>query len=98
MAVAFKGKRTTSGSSGALRIESAFFRAHPEAEGEFRMVALAPGKFLVDFDTADDAEDDDPTMRAFLSFLDAQIAKRPEDVQKLEHDLIAEIEDLVGPE
>lgn len=97
-AVLYKGKRTTSGSSGALRVESAFFRSHPDAAGEFRIQAIAPGQFLVSFaaTAADEDESGDPALASFLSFLEARLAAEPDGVVPLDADLLAEIDDLVG--
>lgn len=96
--VLYKGKRTTSGSSGALRIESAFFRSHPDASGEFRIQAIAPGLFLVSFDASapDEGEAGDPALAPFLSFLEARLAAELDEIVPLDERLVAEIDDLVG--
>jgi antitoxin PrlF len=82
-AASFGGAITTTGNSGALRLDKSFFTAHPEFRVRAKLVVhhIGPGKVLVTVDegAADaDAEDaHDPVVSAYLAFLEKDMAANP---------------------
>jgi hypothetical protein len=92
----YTGKSTTAGNSTALRVESAFFRSHPEARGSFKVKQVGRGQFLFSFDVSQEGEED-PALAAFLSFIDKEMEAGRDEFTPLDQDLLDEIDGLVGP-
>ena len=76
----FSGSVTTTGRSEALRLEKSFFRANPEFRQRAKVTArvVGPGHVLV---TVEDqpvgALEPDPTVSAFLAFLERDMLSDP---------------------
>ena len=82
-AAGFGGAITTTGHSGALRLEKSFFHAHPEfrLKAKLRVHHIGPGQLLVSVEdgpaaaTAEEAHD--PIVSAYLAFLEKDMAANP---------------------
>ncbi len=95
----FSGRTTVAGNSKALRIDAAFFRAHPEFDtgADIKVQLLGPGQALVSVAKAakwalrDVARQDepDPVERAFLGLLERDMAAHPERLEPLSAKLFA---------
>jgi len=93
----YQGKQARTGNSLGLRFEKALFQSHPEFCGGVRAHVFAPGRMLVVAEpVAKSRRDADPVMEAFLSFLAADIANRPQQIKPLDRSLAARIGDLTG--
>lgn len=81
-AVSFEGSVTTTGRSEAVRLEKAFFRAHPEFHQKARVRAQAIGEGHVLVSVAEPliptSDEVDPVVSAYLSFLEADMVAHPE--------------------
>lgn len=95
----YKGKVTPVGNSKGIRLDAAFFKAHPEFNGEVRATVLADGQVLLSAKGAvrhsrmdDDA---DPVMLGFLQFLEKQMAEHPELIEPVDNAQLARIGKLV---
>lgn len=76
--MSYKGKITTAGTSEAIRLEKDLFKQHPEFKqsAEVKADIIGPGKMLISvLDESDVDNDLDPVVDAFLSFLEADMAK-----------------------
>ena len=95
----YSGKVTPVGNSKGIRLDAAFFRAHPEFEGEVRATVLADGQVLLSARPSGKkraAEDmDDPVLLGFLGFLEAQMAAQPERITAADSAQLARIGKLV---
>jgi antitoxin PrlF len=94
---AYTGTITTTGKSEAIRLEKALFRSHPEfrQKAKVRAHVIGPGTMLVSVAGKPKAKSEpDPVMRAFLSFLAADISRRPDRVRPLAESRIKEARDL----
>lgn len=95
----YSGKVTPVGNSKGIRLESAFFKAHPEFEGEVRATVLADGQVLLSARSlgkkAKAGEMDDPVLLGFLGFLETQMATRPERITAADRAQLARIGKLV---
>ena len=95
----YSGKVTPVGNSKGIRLDSAFFKAHPEFAGEVRATVLADGQVLLSARSsgkrAKAGEMDDPVLLGFLGFLEAQMASRPEDIVAADPAQLARIGKLV---
>lgn len=75
----YHAKAATVGNSKALRLDSALFREHPEfGTGEFSVSVIAPGCMLVQATAEVAVDESDPVFDAFVSFLEDQMARRPD--------------------
>ncbi|MBI3983218.1 MAG: hypothetical protein HY337_09910 [Gemmatimonadetes bacterium] len=75
----YRAKAATVGNSKALRLDSALFREHPEfAAGEFAVSVIAPGCMLVQAEANRTDHEADPVFDAFVTFLEHQMAQRPD--------------------
>jgi antitoxin PrlF len=95
----YRGKATTVGNSRALSFEASFFKAHPEfAAGRVEAHVIAPGTMLVTSAgrAAPEGDEEDPVMLAFLAFMEKEMVRRPELIQPLDAQLIADMDELVG--
>lgn len=82
----YTGTITTTGKSEAIRLDKALFKSHPEFRQKAKVQAhvIGPGTMLVSVaDDAPVANDADPVMAAFLSYLSSDIARAPERVKPL---------------
>lgn len=81
-AVSFEGSVTTTGRSEAVRLEKAFFRAHPEfrQRARVRAQAVGEGHVLVSLSEPMVSNGDvvDPVVTAYLGFLEADMKAHPE--------------------
>ena len=96
----YAGKVTQVGNSKGIRLDAAFFRAHPEFGGEVQATVLAEGQVLLSAKTkrrprARKAEAPDPVMASFLDFLERQMRRHPERIRPLDAKLLDEIGELV---
>ena len=95
----YSGKVTPVGNSKGIRLDSAFFKAHPEFEGEVRVTVLADGQVLLSARSsgkkAKAVEMDDPVLLGFLGFLEAQMAAQPERITTADPAQLARIGKLV---
>jgi antitoxin PrlF len=93
----FDGAITTTGTSEAIRLEKAFFKAHPEFKQKSRVHAqvIAPGQVLVSVVRPMPTEpEDDPVVLAYLRFLERDIETHPERLVPFDADRRARIEAL----
>ncbi len=95
----YSGKVTPVGNSKGIRLDSAFFKAHPEFAGEVRATVLADGQVLLSARTSGkgrkSAESDDPVLLGFLSFLESRMAAQPESITPADPAQLARIRKLV---
>jgi prlF antitoxin for toxin YhaV_toxin len=95
----YSGKVTPVGNSKGIRLGAAFFKAHPEFEGEVRATVLADGQVLLSAQSsgkkAKAGEMDDPVLLGFLGFLEAQMAAQPERITAADSAQLARIGKLV---
>lgn len=96
---ALKGSVTTTGRSGAIRIDKAFFQLHPEFRQRAKVAVhpVGPGHVLVsviDDDSDGGAEADDPMVAAFLAFLERDTTAHPERIVPLSSSRIEEAVEL----
>ena len=95
----YSGKVTPVGNSRGIRLDAAFFRAHPEFEGEVRVTVLADGQILLSARSsgkkAKGGEMDDPVLLGFLGYLEAQMAAQPEQIAAADPAQLARIGKLV---
>ena len=95
----YSGKVTPVGNLKGIRLDSAFFKAHPEFEGEVRATVLADGQVLLSARSpgkkAQAGEMDDPVVLGFLGFLAAQMAAQPERITAADPAQLARIGKLV---
>ncbi len=78
----FGGAITTTGRSGALRLDKAFFSSHPEfrVKAKLRVHHIGPGQALVSVEEAPkdgEMEAPDPVVSAYLAFLEKDMASNP---------------------
>jgi hypothetical protein len=95
----YGGKVTPVGNSKGIRLDAAFFKAHPEFNGDVRATVLADGQVLLSAKSTvrrpprnDDA---DPVMLGFLHFLEKQMAEHPDLIEPLDRAQLARIGKLV---
>jgi antitoxin PrlF len=96
----YSGKVTQVGNSRGIRLDAAFFRAHPEFGGEVQATVLAEGQVLLSAKATrrargQKAEAPDPVMASFLGFLERQMQAHPERIRPLNAKLLDEIGELV---
>ena len=95
----YSGTVTPVGNSKGIRLDAAFFRAHPEFEGKVRATVLADGQVLLSARSstkkARAGEMDDPVLLGFLAFLQPQMAAQPERITAADPAQLARIGRLV---
>jgi len=95
----YSGKVTPVGNSKGIRLDAAFFKAHPEFEGEVRATVLADGQVLLSARSlgkkAKAGEMDDPVLLSFLGFLETQLATQPAQITAADRGQLARIGKLV---
>ena len=95
----YSGKVTPVGNSKGIRLDSAFFKAHPEFDGEVRATVLANGEVLLSAKRSqkkvrvDDRED--PVVLGFLRFLETRMAAQPDQIVPADAVQLARIRKLV---
>jgi len=96
----YAGKVTRVGNSKGIRLDAAFFKAHPEFGGEVQATVLAEGQVLLSAKAkrrarGKRAEAPDPVVASFLGFLERQMRAHPERIRPLDSKLLGEIGALV---
>lgn len=95
----YSGKVTPVGNSKGIRLDAAFFKAHPEFSGEVRVTVLADGQVLLSARSsgkrAKAGEMEDPMLLGFLGFLEAQMAAQPARITAADSAQLARIGKLV---
>ncbi len=95
----YSGKVTPVGNSKGIRLDAAFFKAHPEFEGEVGATVLANGQVLLSARSSGKkrkaGEMEDPVLLGFLGFLAAQMAAQPEGITAADPAQLARIGKLV---
>ena len=95
----YSGKVTLVGNSKGIRLDAAFFKAHPEFEGEVRATVLAGGQVLLSArpsgTKARADERDVPVLLGFLAFLEAQMTAHPSLITAADPAQLARIGKLV---
>jgi len=95
----YNGKVTPVGNSKGIRLDAAFFKAHPEFNGAVRATVLADGQVLLSakgtIRRSRDEDDADPVMLGFLQFLEKQMVNHPEQIAPADYDQLARIGKLV---
>lgn len=80
----YAGKVTRVGNFKGVRVDAAFFKAHPEFNGDVRVTVLADGLALLSAETRgrrrSTSEDADPVMLGFLRFLQKQMTEHPDQI------------------
>ncbi|MCA3160067.1 MAG: type II toxin-antitoxin system PrlF family antitoxin [Burkholderiales bacterium] len=95
----YSGKVTPVGNSKGIRIDAAFFKAHPEFNGAVKATVLADGQVLLSASRATrrqpEEDNSDPVMLVFLSFLEQQLSQHPELIAPVDQEQLARIGQLV---
>ena len=96
----YRGKVTPVGNSKGIRLDAAFFKAHPEFNGEVRATVLADGHVLLSARCRRRAtvkdHDVDPVMLGFLKFLEKQMTEHPELIEPVDRAQLQRIGKLVA--
>jgi antitoxin PrlF len=91
----FRGRKTATGNSLALRFDRALFKSHPEFSGDVDAYVIAPGRMLVVAEMeAPGSRQQDPVIASFLSFLAEDMKRNPNRIQPLDAALMTRIEKL----
>lgn len=95
----YAGKVTSVGNSKGIRFDAAFFRAHPEFDGEVSATVLADGEVLLSAvwrgKSTRSAKEEDPVVLGFLRFLESQMTLRPDQIVAADGAQLARIGKLV---
>jgi antitoxin PrlF len=96
----YAGKVTQVGNSKGIRLDAAFFKAHPEFGGAVQATVLAEGQVLLSAKAkrrgrGKKPEAPDPVVASFLGFLERQMRAHPERIRPLDDKLLDEIGALV---
>jgi hypothetical protein len=93
---AYQGKVAAIGNSKGIRLDAAFFRAHPEFSGEVMATVVSDGHVLLSAKPlAKEESERDPVLGSFLTFLEKEIQEHPALIQPADQGLLAEIAELV---
>ena len=93
---AYQGKVAAIGNSKGIRLDAAFFRAHPEFSGEVMATVVSDGHVLLSAKPQAKEENKfDPVLGGFLTFLEKKMQEHPELIQPADQRLLAEIAELV---
>lgn len=98
MSLEYDGKVTTTGTSQAIRIEKHFFDACPEFEqkAHVKVYPIGRGTALLSVDEPILKEEtEDPIFDAFLSFLEQDIMRNPQNLTQLPEDEFSKVENLL---
>ena len=95
----YLGKVAPVGNSKGIRLDAAFFNAHPEFEGEVRVSVIAVGQVLLSVRSfgakAKTGERRDPVLFGFLCFLEAKMTTHPNLITAADPVQLARISKLV---
>lgn len=95
----YNGKVTPVGNSKGIRLDAAFFKAHPEFNGDVRATVLADGQVLLSAKSTvrrlRQDDDADPVMLGFLQFIEKQMADHPDMIEPVDRAQLARIGKLV---
>jgi hypothetical protein len=95
----YNGKVTPVGNSTGIRLDAAFFKAHPEFNGDVCLTVLASGQVLLSAkNTASDFHEDndaDSVMLGFLQFIEKQMIERLDLIEPADHEQLVRIGQLV---
>lgn len=93
----YSGKVVRVGNSQGIRIESSFFRSHPEFSNDVDATVVGTGALLISSRKRRGLEKkkDDPVVSAFLGFLEREMTRHPELIGPLDSRMLEEIGDLV---
>ena len=95
----YSGKVTRVGNSKAIRLDAAFFKAHPEFDGVVRATVLADGQVLLSARSSGTKtkvdERYDPVLLGFLGFLEARMTAHPDLTTAADPDQLVQIGKLV---
>ena len=100
-AAGFGGAITTTGHSGALRLEKSFFQTHPEFQLKAKLRAhhIGPGKLLISVEDgptpATAEESHDPIVSAYLAFLEKDMATNPDSLSPFSSAELDRLTDLL---
>ncbi len=96
----YQGKVTPVGNSKGIRLDAAFFKAHPEFDGEVQATVLADGQVLLSAKSkgrrAAKHNETDPVMLGFLQFLEKQMTEHPELIEPADRKQLKRIGKLVA--
>jgi antitoxin PrlF len=88
----YNGSITTTGRSEAIRLDKDLFKQHPEFQQKAKVQAsvIAPGQILISLlDNVASADvDEDPVVTAFLSFIEQDMLKSPDNIIPLSEELL----------
>lgn len=94
----YAGKVTQVGNSKGVRLDAAFFKAHPEFSGDVQATVVADGQVLLSAkirSRRSKDEDADPVMLGFLQFLETQMAENPDQIVAVDTGQVRRIGKLV---
>lgn len=95
----YAGKVTQVGNSKGVRVDSAFFKAHPEFSGKVQVTVVADGQVLLSAKSRvrrrSKDEESDPVMLSFLQFLEKQMAEHPDQIVPVDKEQLRRIGKLV---
>jgi antitoxin PrlF len=97
--MSYIGKISTSGNSDAIRLDKNLFKQHPEfrQQAQVRADVIGPGTLLLQVvDDIELADDTDPIVCAFLSFIEKDMLANPSNITPVSADQMAEIADLTA--
>ncbi len=96
----YQGKVTPVGNSKGIRLDAAFFKAHPEFDGEVQATVLADGQVLLSAKSkgrrAAKHNEIDPVILGFLQFLEKQMTEHPELIELADRKQLKRIGKLVA--
>lgn len=95
----YRGAITTTGSSEAIRLDKGLFRQNPEFRQKAKVEAHVIGRGillvqLVD-EPAQDEQDEDPMVAAFLAFVDRSVEENPGMIKPTTQTEFEEVDDLL---
>lgn len=97
--MSYTGKISTIGNSDAIRLDKNLFKQHPEfkQKAQVRADVIGPGIMLVQvINDAETESDDDPIVRAFLSFIAKDMIDTPANITPVSSIQMAEINELTA--
>jgi antitoxin PrlF len=101
--MSYSGKISTSGNSEAIRLDKNLFKQHPEfkRQANVRADVIGPGTMLIHvvdnvLDNAEVENDNDPVVRAFLSFIEKDMNDNPANISPVPADQMAKVAELTA--
>jgi len=96
----YGGKVTPVGNSKGIRLDAAFFKAHPEFNGAVRATVLSDGQVLLSATSKQRRRvkdrEVDPVILGFLKFLEEQMTLHPDLIEPLDRAQLKRIGKLVA--